>query len=213
MSKATRRLVLSALIIGGVVLLALAWWTAHPAPSPRSTTSPAAPAAAGEPSPGPGSGRASDLGPTSSSPSGSSTSTGLVGGTDEAWGNAALTARQTAALRSATAAAAAYARPAPGVDEASWRARLAPLLTATALADIEAVDPRQVSYCRVTGQARLLEAAEEEADPARADDGGVVQVLVPTDGAGEARWWVVDVSAGGAQAGRVARITVAASLW
>lgn len=216
MSRTTRRLLLSALIIVGVLLLALAWWTARPAPSPSSTSSPPAPTTASttaKESPSGPAGHGTASGPTSSSASKSSTSA-AAGGTDQTWGNAALTASQHAALRSATAAAAAYARPAPGVDEASWRARLAPLLTATAIADIEAVDPRQVSYSRLTGPARLLEAAEDEADPATAEDGGVVQVLVPTDGAGEARWWIVDVCAGGGpESGRVERITVAASLW
>lgn len=163
--------------------------TAPASSAPRASDSPVAPAPAASAVPGADS-------PSTSISAGSSRP-----GTATARPHPDRGAARSKAARAVAAAfMRAFARPAPGVSQASWWAAVAPFLSAQAARDYSGTDPAEVPFTRLTGRPVEL-PTDAPTDLLRAvkvpTDAGDYLVELQTSEAGLQVTRVVPRSAGG----------------
>ena len=103
--------------------------------------------------------------------------------------NAAQTARSAAAAATAETFMRAYARSTMAADE--WRAALNPMLTETARATLQRIDPKAVTARAVTGTAVVLPSADRDARTVSVPtDDGDYTLLLRRD-SNDTRWLVL----------------------
>ncbi len=187
--KALSRFVVPALALLGIVLLALglrqapAIQSSRTSPetsltSPRPTSSAAVPGTGSATAARPPASASSIPAPASTVGSASATSSAPAGDLDDTGVELTVPAApgpvDRAVMGSAKRFMQVFARPGAG-EQASWWARVKPLLTSQAALDYEGTDPAAVPVTRVTGQPMLVPM------PADSPTDLVAMVAVPTD--------------------------------
>ena len=193
MSRARFRALLAGIVALILLGIALLWWAATAAPDTPTQTGPETASPSSTQPPTPAHRQPAPTTSTTSTPGRPAAALQDAEG-DPAWSTptstqaaAAQATADAAWVARAAAFAAAYARPAPGVDRGTWWGRVKPLLTDTAATDYADVDPARVRYTQVTGAGAVVEPPTDAVDVDR------VQVGVPTD----AGWYVITLDLDG----------------